>query len=164
MGIMRKAIFNRLNEEIGNEIPCYETYGYITKSTRTSHGLPKAHTIDARCISGNPCACSDGKYWIIRKLRANNRQLHRATINKGGKRRNNQAPREVRGFRLMDSVEYAYRDCFLSGRRLSGKFSVADITGKVLADSVSYRKLTLKHHNNTYIMEEAVLLSPTKDG
>jgi N6-L-threonylcarbamoyladenine synthase len=156
MGIMRKALFNRLNEEIGNEIPCFETYGYITKSTRARHGLSKEHAIDARCISSNPCACSDGKYLIIRKLRANNRQLHRATINKDGKRRNNQAPREVRGFRLMDSVEYANRDCFLSGRRMSGSFSVADIAGKVLADSVSYKKLTLKHHNNTYIMEEAV--------
>ena len=164
MGIMRKELFNRLNDEIGSEIPCLETYGYITKSTRSRYGLPKEHAIDARCISGNPYACSDGKYLIIRKLRANNRQLHHATILRGGKRRNNQAPREVRGFRLMDSVEYAYRDCFLSGRRMSGSFSVASITGKVLVDSVSYKKLTLKHHNNTYIMEEAVLLSPTKDG
>ena len=164
MGIMRKALFIRLNEEIGSEIPCYETYGYITKHTRTNTCLPKEHVIDARCISGNPCACSDGNYLIIRKLRANNRQLHRATILRGGKRRNNQAPREVKGFRLMDSVEYAYRECFLGGRRVSGSFSVTDITGKVLADSVSYRKLTLKHHNNTYIMEEAALLSPTKDG
>ena len=164
MGIMRKALFIRLKEEIGAEIPCFETYGYITKHTRAKADLPKAHVIDARCISGNPGACSDGKYLIIRKLRANNRQLHRATILRGGKRRNNQAPREVRGFRLMDSVEYAYRECFLSGRRMSGSFSVADITGKVLADSVSYKKLTLKHHNNTYIMEEAVLCSPTKYG
>ena len=164
MGIMRKALFNRLKEENGAEIHCYETYGYFTKSTRSRHGLPKGHAIDARCISGNPCACSDGKYLIIRKLRANNRQLHHATIMPGGKRRNSQAPREVRGFRLMDSVEYAYRDCFLSGRRMSGSFSVADITGKVLADSASYKKLTLKHHNNTYIMEEAAIPSPTKDG
>jgi len=164
MGIMRKTLFNRLKEEIGAEIPCYETYGYITKNTRSKYGLPKAHAIDARCISGNPCACSDGKYLIIRKLRANNRQLHHATIMPGGKRRNNQAPREVRGFRLMDSVVYAYRECFLSARRVSGSFSVADITGKVLVGSVSYKKLTLKHHNNTYIMEEAALFSPTKDG
>ena len=164
MDIMRKALFNRLKEEKGTEIPCFETYGYITKSTRTRNGLSKAHVIDARCISGNPCACSDGNYLIIRKLRANNRQLHHATILRGGKRRNNQAPREVRGFRLMDSVEYAYRDCFLSGRRMVGKFSVADITGKVLAGSVSYKKLALKHHNNTYIMEESALPSPTKDG
>ena len=164
MGIMRKALFNRLNEEIGNEIPCFETYGYITKHIRTRNGLPKAHVIDARCISGNPGACSDDHYLIIRKLRASNRQLHRATILRGIKRRNNQAPREVRGFRLMDSVEYAYRECFLSARRMSGSFSVADITGNVLVGSVSYKKLTLKHHNNTYIMEEAALLPSTKDG
>ena len=164
MGIMRKSVFVQLEELLGDEIPCFETYGYITKPARTQVGLPKEHVIDARCIGGNPCACSDGKYWIIRKLRANNRQLHHAAILRGGKRRNNQAPREVKGFRLMDSVEYAYRYCFLSGRRMSGSFSVADITGKVLAGSVSYKKLTLKHHNNTYIMEEAVLRSPTKDG
>ena len=161
MGIMRKALFNRLKEELGEVIPCYETYGYITKSTRSGHGLPKAHAIDARCISGNPFACSDGKYLIIRKLRANNRQLHHATILPDGKRRNNQAPREVRGFRLMDSVKYAYRDCFLSGRRMSGSFSVADINGKVLAGSVSYKKLTLNHHNNTYIMGVAASESHT---
>ena len=164
MGIMRKSVFFRLKDLFVDSIPCHETYGYITKSARSEAGFPKEHVIDARCISGNPGAESDGHYWIIRKLRANNRQLHHATILPGGNRRNNQAPREVRGFRLMDSVEYAYRDCFLSGRRMSGSFSVADITGKVLAGSVSYKKLTLKHHNNTYIMEEAALLSPNKDG
>ena len=164
MGIMRKAVFTVLKELFSDTIPCYETYGYITKHTRTKAGLPKDHTIDARCISGNPGAKFAGPYLIIRKLRANNRQLHHATILPGGKRRNNQAPREVSGFRLMDSVEYAYRDCFLSGRRMSGSFSVADITGKVLAGSVSYKKLTLKHHNNTYIMEDAALPSPNKDG
>lgn len=164
MGIMRKAVFIRLKELLGDIIPCFETYGYITKHARTTAGLPKDHAIDARCISGNSKAVSNGHYWIIRKLRADNRQLHKASLLKGGIRKNNQAPREVRGFRLMDSVEYAYRDCFLSGRRMSGSFSVADITGKVLADSASYKKLTLKHHNNTYIMEETVLLSPTKDG
>jgi N6-L-threonylcarbamoyladenine synthase len=164
MGIMRKSVFVRLKELFGDIIFCHETYGYITKHTRSKAGLPKDHTIDARCISGNPCAETDGHYWIIRKLRTNNRQIHKASIIKGGIRKNNQAPREVHGYRLMDSVAYAYRDCFLSARRMSGSFSVADITGKVLADSVSYKKLTLKHHNNTYIMEEAAFISPTKDG
>ena len=164
MGIMRKSVFVQLEELLGDAVPCFETYGYITKHTRTKAGLPKDHAIDARCISGNPYAEPDGHYWIIRKLRANNRQIHKASIIKGGIRKNNQAPREVSGFRLMDSVEYAYRDCFLSGRRMSGSFSVADITGKVLAGSVSYKKLTLKHHNNTYIMEEAALRSLTKYG
>ena len=164
MGIMRKALFNRLKEEIGTEIPCYETYGYITKHTRTKADLPKEHVIDARCISGNPCACSDGHYLIIRKLRANNRQLHRATILRGGTRRNNQAPREVRGFRLMDSVEYAGRPYFVNARRISGDFSLSDIVGHVLAGSVNYKRLFLINHNKSNIMEEAVLPLPTKDG
>ena len=163
MGIMRKELFNRLNEEIGDAIPCYETYGYITKHTRTNACLPKAHVIDARCISGNPYVETDEHYWIIRKLRTNNRQLHKASIIKGGIRKNNQAPREVHGYRLMDSVVYAERPCFVNGRRQSGYFSLSDISGHVLAASVNYKHLNLINHNNTNIMEEAVLLSPTKD-
>lgn len=164
MGIMRKSVFIQLEELFDDTIPCHETYGYITKHTRTNAGLPKEHVIDARCISGNPAAESDGHYWIIRKLRANNRQLHKASILKTGIRKNNQAPREVHGYRLMDSVVYAERSCFVNGRRQSGYFSLSDISGKVLAGSVSYRHLTLINHNNFNIMEEAVLLSPTKDG
>lgn len=164
MGIMRKAVFDQLKELVGDIIPCFEMYGYITKHTRTKAGLPKDHVIDARCISDNPGAESGGHYWIIRKLRANNRQLHRASIFKGGIRKNNQAPREVHGYRLMDSVEYAERACFVKARRKSGYFSLSDISGKVLADSVSYKHLILINHNNSNIMEDAVILSPTKDG
>ena len=163
MGIMRKSVFIRLKERFGDIIPCHETYGYITKHARTKVGLPKDHAIDARCISGNPCACSEGHYWIIRKLRANNRQLHRASIIKGGIRKNNQAPREVRGYRLMDSVGYAKRPCFVNGRRQSGYFSLSDISGHVLAGSASYKHLNLINHNNSNIMEESVFSSPVKD-
>ncbi|MBR2088818.1 MAG: HNH endonuclease [Fibrobacter sp.] len=154
MGIMRKSVFVQLDKLFGDAVPCYETYGYITKHARTKAGLPKDHAIDARCISGNPGAESDGHYWIIRKLRANNRQLHKASILKGGIRKNNQAPCEVQGFRLMDSVEYAERTCFVNGRRQSGFFSLSDISGKVLVGSVSYRNLNLIHHNNYNIMQE----------
>lgn len=164
MGIMRKSVFIRLKELFGDAVPCFETYGYITKHIRTKAGLPKEHVLDARCISGNPVAISDGHYWIIRKRRANNRQLHKASILKGGIRKNNQAPHEVHGYRLMDSVVYAERPCFVNARRQSGYFSLSDLSGKVLAGSVSYRHLILINHNNANIMEEAVLLSPTEDG
>ena len=63
----------------------------------------------------------------------------------------------------MDSVVYAERPCFVNGRRQSGYFSLSDISGHVLAASVNYKHLNLINHNNTNIMEEAVLLSPTKD-
>lgn len=164
MGIMRKSVFVRLKELFGDIIPCHETYGYITKHTRIKAGLPKEHAIDARCISGNSGAEFDGHYWIIRKLRANNRQLHKASILNGGIRKNNQAPREVHGYRLMDSVVYADRPCFVNARRQSGYFSLSDISGHVLAGSVNYKYINLINHNNSNIMEEAVLLSPTKDG
>ena len=164
MGIMRKSLFICLKKLFGDTVPCFETYGYITKHTRTTVNLSKDHVIDARCISGNPVAESDGHYWIIRKLRANNRQLHKASILKDGIRKNNQAPREVHGYRLMDSVVYAERTCFVNGRRTSGYFSLSDISGHVLAASVNYKHLNLINHNNTNIMEEAVLRSPTKDG
>ena len=164
MGIMRKTVFVQLEELFGDAVPFFETYGYITKHTRVKAGLPKDHAIDARCISGNPCAETGGHYWIIRKMRVNNRQLHRATILRGGIRKNNQAPREVHGYRLMDSVVYADRPCFVNGRRQSGYFSLSDISGKVLAGSVSYKHLNLINHNNSNILEEAVLLLPAKDG
>ena len=164
MGIMRKSVFVRLKELFGDTVPCHETYGYITKHIRTEAGLPKGHAIDARCISGNPSAETDGHYWIIRKLRTNNRQLHKASILNGGIRKNNQAPREVHGYRLMDSVFYAERPCFVNGRRQSGYFSLSDISGKVIAGSVSYKHLTLINHSNSNIMEETVLPSPTKYG
>lgn len=163
IGILRKSVLVQLKELFDDSIPCFETYGYITKHNRAKAGLPKAHTIDARCISGNPVAVSDGHYWIIRKLRANNRQLHKASILKSGIRKNNQAPREVHGYRLMDSVSYAERPCFLNGRRQSGYFSLSDISGKVLARSVNYKYITLINHNNTNILEEAVLFSVNKD-
>ena len=38
------------------------------------------------------------------------------------------------------------------------------ITVQELLNQYGDKKLTLKHHNNTYIMDEAALLSPTKDG
>ena len=153
MGIMRKLVFIRLKELFGDSIPCFETYGYITKHIRAKAGLPKDHAIDARCISGNSCAETDGHYRIIRKLRSNNRQLHKASILKGGIRKNNQAPREVHGYRLMDSVIYAKRPCFVNGRRQSGYFSLSDISGHLLAGSVNYKHLNLINHNSTNIME-----------
>ena len=154
MGIMRKAVFVQLKELFGDTITCHETYGYITKHTRTKAGLPKSHTLDARCISGHSDAVSDRHYWIIRKLRANNRQLHRASFLKGGTRKNYQAKHEVYGFRLMDCIEMAGRCGYVNGRRKSGYFSIGDIIGKTLINSVNYKLLSLNNHNNTYIMQQ----------
>ena len=60
MGIMRWTFYNTLKEKYEPDIPVSMTYGYLTKNTRIQHNLPKEHYIDARCISGNPDAKSDG--------------------------------------------------------------------------------------------------------
>ena len=155
MSILRKTIYRKIETF---DCPVNITYGYITKNTRIRNGLEKSHIVDARCISGNPmAACTEGAL-IIRPLRRHNRQLHKATILKGGIRKNNQAPKEVFGFRLMDTVRYNGQVCYVNGRRISGKFSLIDIDGKVLTNSVSYKKLHRINHNN-YIIGGAISLT-----
>ena len=159
MGIIRKEVY-RMSRVLNNTLTCPVdiTYGYITKNTRILCGLPKEHTIDARCISGNPRAKSTGTTYIIKPLRHHNRQLHKASILKGGIRKNNQAPKEVFGFRLMDTVQYNGQVCYVKSRRTSGYFSLVDTNGKVLTNSVSYKKLTRINHNN-YIIGGAIPLT-----
>ena len=103
MGIMRWAFFERLKQMYPN---VSMTYGYITKNTRIDNGLPKEHYVDARCISGNPQAKPLGYYFYQKKARCQNRQIHKANILKDGKKKLNQAPFMVKGFRLFDLVEY----------------------------------------------------------
>ena len=62
--------------------------------------------MDARCISGHPAVAPNDAVYYQKKVRCHNRQLHKATILKGGIRKNNQAPQDVKGFRLFDTVRY----------------------------------------------------------
>src|SRR6266700_4685562 len=117
MGIIRWRIYEQTRALFQN---AHLTYGYITKHTRISHHLEKSHLIDARCISTHPCAISDGTGYLIKCVRRNNRQLHKATIRTGGKRQRNTAPKYVHGFRLFDCVRYENAACFVFGRRCSG--------------------------------------------
>ena len=157
MNIIGMSLCIQLQTKYGRDMVSF-TFGYATKYIRISNGLPKEHTIDARCISGNPLAKSNGTTYIIKPLRHHNRQLHKATILKGGIHKNNQAPKEVFGFRLMDTVLYNGQVCYVNGRRTSGYFSLVDIDGKVLTNSVSYKKLTRINHNN-YIIGGAIPLT-----
>lgn len=151
MGIMRWKLMDALREKYGDAVSY--TYGYITKHTRIENGLPKEHTIDARCISGNPNAQVVGQPYIIRKVRCHNRQLHKAKILKGGVRKANQAPKEVFGFRLWDSVMYNGQRCFVKGRRHSGGFALMNIVGKELVNNISYNHLHQICHNNSNLID-----------
>ena len=152
MGIMRWAFYDRLKEiykPLGIEIKL--TYGYITKNTRIENNLPKAHHIDARCISGNPKAQSGGVVYHFKKVRCHNRQIHKCTIGKGGIRKRNQLPYEVKGFRLYDKVLYKGQECFIFGRRATGRMDLRLIDGTHINASVGVKNIQLLEQRKSYL-------------
>lgn len=150
MGIMRWKLMGILREKYGDSVS--HTYGYVTKRTRIENGLVKDHTIDARCISGNPNVLMEENPYFIRKVRCHNRQLHKTKILKGGFRKANQAPKEVFGFRLWDLAKYKGTLCFVQGRRVRGEFAILDIRGNLITNSVRYSKLLKVCHFNSNII------------
>ena len=52
MGIMRWTLFERL-KKAHPELSVRNTYGYLTKHKRISHGIAKSHCADAYCIADN---------------------------------------------------------------------------------------------------------------
>ena len=154
MGIMRWAFYNRLKELYSN---VSLTYGYITKNTRIENSLPKEHYVDARCISGNPAAISEGVVFFQKKVRCHNRQIHKCTINKGGIRNRNQAEYMVKGFRLFDRVGFDGKEYFVFGRRASGFFDIRNLHGdKVNKGSISCKKLKYLYTPNSYLTERRI--------
>lgn len=151
MGIMRWAFYKRLKKEYPN---VSMTFGYITKSTRITNNLPKEHYVDARCISGHPQAKPIGYYFYQKKVRCQNRQIHKANFLKGGRKRLNQAPYLVRGFRLFDLVSYEGSSYYLFGRRTSGYFDIRKLDGtKVNKGSINCKKLKLINTQKTILIE-----------
>ena len=151
MGIMRWAFYKRLKNEHPN---VSMTFGYITKNTRITNNIPKEHYVDARCISGHPKAKPMGYYFYQKKVRCQNRQIHKANFLKGGRKKLNQAPFLVRGFRLFDLVSYEENPYYVFGRRLSGYFDIRKLDGtKVNNGSISYKKLKLINTQKTLLTE-----------
>ena len=154
MGIMRWSFYNRLKEIYPN---VFMTYGYITKNIRIKNNLPKDHYIDARCISGNPNAEPLGYYFYQKKVRCHNRQIHKANILKGGKKKLNQASYLVKGFRLFDKVEFEGQICFIFARRSSGYFDIRKLNGEVIHRSAPWKKLKLLETRKSLLMERRAL-------
>ena len=148
MGIMRWAVWDKL-KEFG--IPLYMTYGYKTAETRRQYNLPKEHRVDARCISGNPDVEPTDEWFVCKKVRCHNRQIHKAKILKGGIRKRNQAEHEVKGFRLNDTVFFSGKEWFIHGRREKGSFVLEDLEGNRTERVPS--KLKFVHPNGTLLIE-----------
>lgn len=139
MGIMKWKLYEELKSRYPN---VSMTFGYITKYNRIKYGIEKSHTSDAFVISKNFNAKRIEYQYLKRLVRRHNRQIHKMKILKGGKKKNNQAPFEVFGFRLFDKVLYNNEICFIYGRRKSGCFDIRDFDGKN-SKNVTYKKLKL---------------------
>ena len=160
MGIMRKTLMQRLIT--GLSIPVAETKGYITKAAREEIlKLPKTHTNDALAIAQGRHGFGireqayvkpTNRIYTVRPVRHHNRQLHKATMLKGGIRKLNQASKYIFGFRLYDKVLYQGGECFVWGRRRSGSFLLRTIDGTKVKDGVGYRNLTLLERSTNYLI------------
>ena len=152
MGIMRWGFYDRLKNIYPN---VSMTFGYITKNTRITNDLPKEHYVDARCISGNPVAKPLGYYFYQKKVRCQNRQIHKANFLKGGRKKLNQAPFLVKGFRLFDLVEYQKELYYIFGRRSSGSFDIRRLDGtKVNKGSINCKYLRLVDKRKSILIEK----------
>ena len=151
MGIMRWNLYDAL-KDIYPDVKL--TYGYITKHVRIQHGLQKTHYVDARCISQNVEAVSDGNVFYMRKVRCHNRQIHKMTTNKGNYRKLNQSPYILNGYRLFDKVLYNGKIGFISARRRNGSYRVRDIFWNSISEGVTFRKLKFVESRQYYLCDK----------
>lgn len=152
MGIMRWSFYDRIKNIYPN---VSMTFGYITKNARITNNLPKDHYVDARCISGNPVAKPLGYYFYQKKVRCQNRQIHKANFLKGGRKKLNQAPFLVKGFRLFDLVEYQNDLYYIFGRRSNGSFDIRKLDGtKVNKGSINCKYLRLINKRKSILIEK----------
>lgn len=157
MGIMRPTLMERIRLLFPG-LQVAETKGFITKYAREKYAITKTHINDARCISGCPQAKPADEQFLMKPVRSNNRQLHKATILHGGYRKRNQAPKYVFGFQLFDKVRYQNTDCFIFGRRASGSFDIRHLDGKRVSAGVSCKKLTLVEKRKSVLIERRKVL------
>ncbi|MGC9771875.1 HNH endonuclease, partial [Fervidobacterium islandicum] len=94
--------------------------------------------------------------WYFGKFfRRQNRSLHKANPIKGGKRPINTV-KQVRGFRRFDKVECEGKIGIVTGLRSSGYFSISELSGEKISDSVKYTKLRVIERSKTLMFERMV--------
>ena len=152
MNATRWALYNAVKDKY----PSVQiTYGYITKYNRIQAGLPKAHHIDAKCITGFSQVPSFDTTVVKVKMRRHNRQLHRATFSKGHVRKVASLPTVMYGFQLYDIVLYNRHRYYIQSRRSTGSFALVSIEG-LKDENRMYNKLTQLAHTNAYLVHHYV--------
>ena len=152
MNTTRWTLYNTIKEKYPN---VKMTYGYITKYNRIQAGLPKAHHIDAKCITGFATVPSIDQTVVKVKMRRHNRRLHRATFSKGHVRKDACLITVIFGFQLYDLVSFNNHRYYIKGRRSSGYFALISVEG-LKDENRSYKKLTLLAHTNAYLTNHYV--------
>ena len=152
MNATRWALYDAIKERYPN---VKMTYGYITKYNRIQASLPKAHHIDAKCITGFATVPSMEQTVVKVKMRRHNRQLHRATFSKGHVRKAASLPTVIFGFQLYDLVLFDNHRYYIKSRRSSGVFALASVEG-LKNEERNYKKLTLLAHTNAYLTNRYV--------
>ena len=89
---------------------------------------------------------------LIVPKRQHNRQIHKCNINKGGKRKLNQTPKYVFGYKLFDKVLCLGQEGFIFARRSSGYFNIRKLNGEKIHAGISYKKIKLLEHNNSMLI------------
>lgn len=152
MCIMRRTLMLRL-VKLFPRIGISETRGYITKYWRERSGILKSHINDAFVIAKNLDAKRLDKSLLIIPKRQHNRQIHKCTINKGGKRKLNQSPKYVFGYQLFDRVLCLGQVGFIFGRRSSGSFNVRKLDGIIIRTDITYKKLKLLEKRKSILID-----------
>ena len=157
MSIMRWKIYQRLKAIYGDRL--HITFGSETAYRRNKAGLEKTHALDARCISGHPEAKPAEYVYYKKKVRCHNRQIYKATIENGGRKKRNQAGYEVKGYRLNDIVEAKGKEYYIHSRRTNGSFVLRDLQKNELVIAPS--KIRLIRHSGHMIPERRTALLPS---
>ena len=145
MNTMRWEVLRQAERAL--DVPVTQTYGYVTKHTRIRAGLEKSHVTDALCIAGHPHAQRCDETLMFKQIRRHNRKVMKSNMLSGGRRKRNQAAREIHGFRRYDIVRYEGQACYVNSLRTRGTFSLRSFDGKVISNDVSYKRLWLIRHS-----------------
>lgn len=151
MNTMRMEVLQHTERALEPSVDVRHTYGYITKNTRIRAGLQKSHCTDALCIAGHPSARQADTVFALRQLRRHNRKVMKSNMLPGGRWKKNQSPREIKGFRLYDSVKLNGQEAYVHGRRTSGYFVIKNPGGITLSPSTKWNRLTPVRHNNSFM-------------
>ena len=157
MNIMRKRLVQSLKNEFSN---VFETFGYLTKYVREKLGLVKSHCNDAFIISHNLDAEQSDVEYLYKKVRRHNRQIHKSKPSKGGKRKRNQSPYIVNGFRRYDKVMYNNKECFITCKRSSGYFQLKTFDGTVISQGISSKRLKLLEPIKGWLIDWRLAIPP----